>query len=203
MAKEESKTGKYLEQIAELKYADVAKRMASDASTAPYVMGALEKMVSDVKKALGDKSYLVEGAFAGTFASKDGINIATAIYSKLHDESLGKLNFSEFYDLRLKELTSMLGKEKAEKAKDAFAKYGNQTVGSVMKKYEQAEAVLADEKGLFDEKKKEEAKNTKEKLESLYNIINGVELWNYWKLMPDAAKGPLGKTVSESIDKIV
>jgi len=72
-----------------------------------------------------------------------------------------------------------------------------------MKKYEQAEAVLADEKGLFDEKKKEEAKNTKEKLESLYNIINGVELWNYWKLMPDAAKGPLGKTVSESIDKIV
>ena len=113
---EESKTPKYLEQIAELKYANVAKRMLSDDSTAPYAMGALEKMVSDVKKALGDKSYLVEGAFAGTFVSEDGIKIATEIYSQLHSGALGKLNFSEFYDLRLNELTSMLGKEKAGKA---------------------------------------------------------------------------------------
>jgi len=199
---EESKTARYLEEIANLRYANVAKRMTSDASTAPYAIGALEKMVSDIKKALGDKSYLVEGAFAGTFVSEDGRNIATAIYSQLHDEALGNLNFSEFYDLRLKELTSMLGKEKAEKAKDAFAKYGNQTVGSIMEKYEQAQEILGSKSNLYDKKKKEEAKETKEKWENLYNIITGVELWNYWKLMPDAAKGPLGKTVSESIDKI-
>ena len=199
---EESKTARYLEDIATLKYADVAKRMASDASTAPYMMGALERLVSDVKKTLGDKAYLVEGFEKGTFASKEGIGIAATIYSKIHDEALGKLNFSEFYGLRLKQLTSLLGKEKAEKVKNAFAKYEGQTVGSIIKKYEQAEAILKDEKDLFDEKKKEEAKKTKEKLEDLYNIVNSVELWNYWDLMPGAAKNVLQKSVSEAIDKI-
>ena len=200
MAEEEKK--RYLEDIATLRYADVAQRMGSDPNAKPFVMGALEKLVSDVAKTVGgDKAYLLEGLEKGTLASEKGVATATAIYSKIYKDAFGKLNFSEYYGLRLKQLTSILGKEKAEKAKDAFAKYEGQTLGSVMKKYEQAVAILEDDKDLFDEKKKEEAKKTKEKLEGLYQIISSVELWNYWDLMPGAAKNLLKEHLSDALDK--
>jgi hypothetical protein len=202
MEKEENKTGKYLEDIALYQYADVAARMHSNEQTQQFAVGALEKLVSDFEKVLGDKKDIIQGFKAGALATQEGVQIATGIYAGQYKKALEGLNFSEFYDLRLKQLTSILGKEKAEKAKEAFAKYEGQTLGSVIKEYEQAEAILKDKTGLFDEKKKKEAKETKEKWQYLHNIVNSVELWNYFELLPGAAKSVFKNSLSESIDKI-
>ena len=201
MAKEQE-TKRYLEDVVTLQYADVAMRMGSDQNLAPFMGGALEKLISDVKTAIGEKGYLVEGLEKGALSNEEGKTIAAAIYSKMQKEAFGKMSFSEFYDLRLKQLTSLLGKEKAEKAKDALAKYEGQTIGSVLQKYSQAGAILEDKTGLYDEKKKKEAEKTKKDLESVYKIVSEVELWNYWELMPGAAKGILKKDISEAIDKL-
>lgn len=198
---EETKTPKYLEDIALYQYADVAARLASNEQTAPFVSGGLEKMVGDFEKVLGSNKELLDGFKAGAFASEEGIKIAMSIYAKKYRDALGKVNIPEFYTLRLKTLTSVLGKEKAEEAQAVFAKYEGQTLGSIRKKYEQANAISNDKNDLFDEKRKEDAKKTIQKLSAIYNIINLLESKNYEELMPGATKSVYKQLITEALEK--
>jgi len=198
---EENKTAKYLEDIALYQYADVSKRLVSNEQTAKFAMGGLEKLASDFEKVLGENKEILEGFKAGALASKEGIGIAIGIYAQKYQNALGKLDVSEFYDLRLKTLGSILGNKKAQETKAVFEKYKGQTVGSIKKKYEQAIIIINDEYDLFDEKRKEEAKKTKEKLESVYNLITLLEDRNYEELMPEATKSVYKKLVSDALEK--
>jgi len=198
---EESKTPKYLEDIVLYQYADVAARLASNEQTAPFVSGGLEKMVGDFEKVLGANKELLDGFKAGAFASEEGIKIAMSIYAKKYRDALGKVNIPEFYTLRLKTLNSLLGKEKAEEAQAVFAKYDGQTISSIIKKYEQSNVILRDETGLFDEKRKEEAKKTKGKIEPMYKLIQLIEQRNYEELMPGATKSVYKQLITEALEK--
>jgi len=198
---EESKTPKYLEDIALYQYADVAARLASNEQTAPFVSGGLEKMVGDFEKVLGSNKELLDGFKAGAFASEEGIKIAMSIYAKKYRDALGKVNIPEFYTLRLKTLASVLGKEKAEEAKTVFDKYEGQTLGSIRKKYEQANAILKDNTELFNEKQKEDAKKTIERLKPIYSLITLLEKRNYEELMPGATKSVYKQLITEALEK--
>lgn len=198
---EESKTAKYLEDIALYQYADVSARLMSNEQTAKFAGGGLERLVSDFEKVLGENKDILEGFKQGALASEEGIKIATANYAAKYEKALGKLNLSEFYNLRLKTLTSMLGNKKAEEAKTIFEKYEGQTVGTIRKKYEQAVIIMSDTHDLFDDKKKEEAKRTKEKLEPIYSLIKFLEDRNYEELMPGATKSVYKKLISDALDK--
>jgi len=200
MEKEDQKP-KYLEDIALYQYADVAKRLASNEQTAPFASGGLEKMIGDFGKILGENKELLDGFKAGAFASKEGIEIAINIYAGKYQNALGKMNVSEFYDLRLKTLTSLLGDEKAEEAKAVFAKYDKQTIGSIKKKISQAEAIINDKNDLFDEKQKEEAKKTIEKMGPIYSLITLLEKRNYEELMPGATKSVYKEMITEALEK--
>jgi len=200
MEKEDQKP-KYLEDIALYQYADVAKRLASNEQTAPFASGGLEKMIGDFGKILGENKELLDGFKAGAFASKEGIEIAINIYAGKYQNALGKMNVSEFYDLRLKTLTSLLGDEKAEEAKAVFAKYDKQTIGSIKKKISQAEAIINDKNDLFDEKQKEEAKKTIEKMGPIYSLITLLEKRNYEELMPGATKSVYKELITEALEK--
>jgi hypothetical protein len=103
--------------------------------------------------------------------------------------------------LRLKTLTSILGDEKAEEAKAVFEKYGEQTIGAIKKKYQQAIAIVNDRNDLFDEKKKEEAKKIIEKLNPIYTIIDLLEERNYEELMPGATKSVYKEMISDALLK--
>ena len=198
---EESKTGKYLEDIALYQYADVAGRLASNEQTAPLAKGGLERMVTDIEKYLGDKKDVIEGFKAGAFASEEGINTAIQINAGKYQKALGGLNISEFYNLRLKTLTSILGEKKAEEAKAVFAKYEGQTIGSIKKKYEQARAIVSDRNDLFDEEKKEGAKKTIAKLQPLYTLIQLLENRNYEEIAPGATKSVYKELISDALTK--
>ena len=200
MEKEDQKP-KYLEDIALYQYADVAKRLASNEQTAPFASGGLEKMIGDFGKILGENKELLDGFKAGAFASKEGIEIAINIYAGKYQNALGKMNVSEFYDLRLKTLTSLLGDEKAEEAKAVFAKYEGQSVNSIRKKVIQANAILKDKTELFDEKQKEEAKKTIERLSPIYSLITLLEERNYEELMPGATKSVYKEMITEALEK--
>jgi len=192
---------KYLEDIALYQYADVAKRLASNERTAQFASGGLEKMVGDFEKVLGSNKELLDGFKAGALASKEGVEIAINIYAEKYKNALGKINVSEFYELRLKTLTSILGEEKAEEAKNVFAKYEGQTVGSIKKKYEQAIAIINDKNDLFDEKKKEDAKKTIQELNAVYGLINLLEDRNYEELMLGATKSVYKQLISEALKR--
>jgi hypothetical protein len=196
---EESK--KYLEDVVLYQYADVAKRLSSKEETLQFAEGALERLVSDFEKILGEKKEILDGFKAGAFASQEGIETAIKIYAEKYQKALNNLDFTEFYDIRAGILKSILGEKEAEKAKSVFEKYKGQTLGSVRKKFEQANVILKDKTGLFDEKKKEEAKKTIEKLTPIYNLINLLENKNYEELMPNATKSVYKKLISHSLEK--
>jgi len=198
---EESKPAKYLEDVVLYQYADVARKLLSNKETAMFASGGLEKMVGDFEKILGDNKEILDGFKAGAFASKEGTETAINIYAEKYQNALGKMNVSEFYNLRLKTLTSILGDEKAEEAKTVFEKYGEQTVGSIMKKFNQAQAKLKDETGLFDEKAKEEAMKTIQKLIPIHTLINLLEQRNYEELMPGATKSIYKESIADALKK--
>jgi len=198
---EESKPAKYLEDVVLYQYADVARKLLSNKETAMFASGGLEKMVGDFEKILGDNKEILDGFKAGAFASKEGTETAINIYAEKYQNALGKMNVSEFYNLRLKTLTSILGDEKAEEAKTVFEKYGEQTVGSIMKKFNQAQAKLKDETGLFDEKAKEEAMKTIQKLIPIHTLINLLEQRNYEELMPGATKSIYKESIADALQK--
>ena len=198
---EENKTPNYLEDIALYQYANVAARLASNEQTAQFAKGGLEKMIGDFENILGDKKGILDGFKAGAFASKEGIETALNIYAGKYQKALGGLNVSEFYDLRLKTLTSILGEEKAGEAKTVFEKYEDKTIGAIKKKYQQAITIANDRSDLFDEEKKEEAKKTIEKLTPIYNVIGLLEDRNYEQLMPGATKSVYKEMISEALEK--
>ena len=198
---EESKPAKYLEDVVLYQYADVARKLLSNKETAMFASGGLEKMVGDFEKILGDNKGILDGFKAGALGSKEGTETAINIYAEKYQNALGKMNVSEFYNLRLKTLTSILGDEKAEEAKTVFEKYGEQTVGSIMKKFKQAEAKLNDETGLFDEKAKEEATKTIQKLSAIYSLIHLLEQRNYEELMPGATKSVYKESIADALKK--
>ena len=198
---EESKPAKYLEDVVLYQYADVARKLLSNKETAMFASGGLEKMVGDFEKILGDNKEILDGFKAGAFASKEGTETAINIYAEKYQNALGKMNVSEFYNLRLKTLTSILGDEKAEEAKTVFEKYGEQTVGSIMKKFNQAQAKLKDETGLFDEKAKEEAMKTIQKLSAISTLIHLLEDRNYEELMPGATKSTYKELIADALEK--
>lgn len=145
---------KYLEELATFQYADVGRRLYANKADAQFAPSALEKLVDSFKV---DKR-LLGGLLAGTMASKRGIQNAILTYAEEYQKILGSIDISEFYDVRYNILKSLLGDEKANKAKATFEKYKGQTVGSIKKKVVQAQAISKDQTGLFDEKKKDEAK---------------------------------------------
>jgi len=198
---EEAKPAKYLEDVVLYQYADVARKLLSNEETAMFASGGLEKMVGDFEKILGDNKGILDGFKAGALGSKEGTETAINIYAGKYQNALGKMNVSEFYNLRLKILTSILGEEKAEEAKAVFEKYGEQTVGSIMKKIKQAEAKLNDETGLFDEKAKEEATKTIQKLVPIHTLIHLLEQRNYEELMPGATKSIYKKLIADALQK--
>ena len=201
MTETESKTGKYLEDIALYQYADVAARLGSNEQTAPFARGALERLVTDMEKYLGDKKDVIEGFKVGAFQSQEGINAAIQINAEKYQKALGKLDFKEFYDLRAKTLASVLGKEKADEAKTVFAKYEGQTIASIRKKYRQAETKIKDKDDLFDEKQKEEAKKTIAKLQPIYTLFQLLEQRNYDEIAPGATKSTYKEMISDALIK--
>jgi hypothetical protein len=194
----EEEIPKYIEDLNRYQYADVAGRFASSEETAEFVPGALEKLVSG----FGVDKDILEGLKQGTLASKEGIETAVKIYSDKYKKSLGTLKVSEFYDVRYSTLKSLLGEEKAMEAKVTLEKYSEQSVGSITKKVEQANAILKDKTGLFDEEKKAEAKKTLEKLGPVYNIIQLIEQRKFEELRNDATKSFYKDSITEFLGKI-
>lgn len=197
MAKEDAKSN-YLEDIVRYQYANVAARLASDEKTAPFAKGALEKLLEKMDPA---SRGIADGFVQGAFASEEGMNIAININAGKYQKALGNLDVTQFYELRLKTLNSLLGEKEAEESKAVFDKYKGQTIDSIIKKISQADAILKDKTGLFDDKKKEDAKKTMEKLGYISNIINLLENRNYEELMPIATKGTYKSMISEALKK--
>jgi hypothetical protein len=187
----------YLEDLVRYQYADVAARLASDKETVPFAKGALEKLIDS----FGINKDVLEGLKEGVFASEEGIAKSLNIYSGKYQKALDSVEVSEFYGVRLKVLNSLLGDEKAVEAKATFEKYKGQTVGSIRKKVSQSNAIIEDKTGLFDDKKKEDAKKTIEKLGAIYNVITLIEQRNYEELRNGATKGTYKEMISESLKK--
>lgn len=184
---------KYFEELTRYQYANVAVRLANDKEDSQFAVGALEKLVDS----FGIDKDIIEGLRKGAFASKEGIQTAMGIYAGKYQKALDGLNFNEFYDVRSKTISSILG-DKANDVKKVFEeKYKDQTIGSVMKKYRQAAVKVEDDTGLFDEKAKEEAEKTMKKLQSIVQIIQLIEKRNYDELKNGATKDSYKKTISE------
>ncbi|VVB83810.1 Uncharacterised protein [uncultured archaeon] len=190
---------KNLENLARYQYADVSARLYSNEQTAPFAKGALEKLIEKMDSSSKD---IAEGFYKGAFATEEGMKIAISINAKKYQDALNGLNVAEFYEARLGTLKSVLGDEKTEEAKSIFEKYSGQTIGSINKKFEQANAILKDKTGLFDDKKKDEAKKTIEKLTPLYTLINLIEQRNYETLIPSATKSTYKEEITEALKKL-
>jgi len=197
MAETQSPTQKYLEDITRYQYANVTARLGSSEETAHFMKGSLETLVDS----FGLDKDIISGLKAGTLASEEGIAAATNTYNKKYQDTLEKLSVSDFYGLRSPVIKGLLGDEKAEEAKAVFDKYSDQTIGSITKKYSQAQAKLKDKTGLFDEAQKEEAKKTVEKLQPIATIINYLEERNFYELMNKAMKPTYKDMLSEALKK--
>ncbi len=188
---------KYLEDLARYQYADVAERLGSNKETAPFARGALEKLVDS----FGVDKEILEGLKAGTYASEQGINTAIGIYAGKYEKALGSMNVAEFYNVRSGILKSILGEEKANEAKAVFEKYKDQSVGSIKKKASQSDMILNDKTGYFNDKQKEEAKKTLEKLGPIISLITLLEQRNYEELRNNATKSTYKETFTELLKK--
>lgn len=186
---------KYLEDITRYQYADTALRLISNESDAPFARGALEKLVDS----FGVDKDVLEGLKAGTFASEDGIKTAIQIYAGKYEKAIGSADVTEFYDVRYNILKSLLGDEKANESKSIFEKYKGQTVGSIIKKVAQAQAIIKDKTELFDDKKKEEAQKTLKKFGAIYNLIQIIEKRNYEELKNGATKSTYKEMINETL----
>lgn len=186
---------KYLEDIARYQYADVAMRLYQNEEDRQFTKGALEKLVDN----FGVDKDVLEGLKEGTFASEEGIAKATQIYAGKYQKALGSCDVTEFYDLRYNILKSLLGDEKSKEAKSVFEKYKGQTVGSITKKVTQSQAIIKDQTGLFDDKKKEEAKKTLEKYGAIFNLIQRIGQRNYEELKNGATKSTYQKMINEDL----
>lgn len=188
-----------LEELIRYQYANVAARLGSNREDAQFAPSALEQLVDG----FGVDKGILEGLKAGTFASEEGIQKAIGIYAKKYEDVLGKLSFSEFYEARQGVFKSLLGDEKSEEYKKIFEeKFEGKTVGSIRKKFRQAQAIVEDDTGLFDEKKKEEAKRDIEKLQYIYNVIELIEKRNYDELKNKATKSTYKNTLTEYLRKL-
>lgn len=194
----EEEIPQYIQDLNRYQYADVAARFSQNENEAHFVPSTLEKLVSG----FGIDKDVLEGLKAGTFASEEGIKTAVNIYAGKYHKSLGTLKVSEFYDVRYSTLKSLLGEEKAMEAKVNLEKYKDQSVASITKKVEQANAILKDKTGLFDEDKKAEAKKTLEKLGAVYNIIQLIEQRRFEELRNDATKSFYKDSITEFLSKI-
>lgn len=190
---------KYLEDLARYQYGDVAGRLGSDEKTAPFMKGALEKLIDSFDI---DKDIL-SGLKEGAFASEQGIATATQIYAEKYQNALKQTKVMEFYEVRSSTLKSLLGDEKAEESKAVFEKYQDQTIGSILNKFEQAQEKIKSKNGLFDEKAKAEAKKTSEKLAPIYNLITLLEQRNYEELRNGATKSTYKEMINEFLRKAV
>ena len=97
-------------------------------------------------------------------------------------------------------MKSLIGEKPAEEAKSVFEKY-KESVGSIRSKREQAEEILESKSGLHDEKKKEEAKKTKERLTPIYTLIELLEQRNFYELVNDAMKLTYKELITEELKK--
>jgi hypothetical protein len=194
----EEETPKYIEDLNRYQYANVAARFASSEETVEFVPSALEKLVSG----FGIDKDMIEGLKQGTLASKEGIETAVQIYASKYKKALGTLKVSEFYDVRYSTLKSLLGEEKAMEARVTLEKYADSSIASITKKVEQANAILKDQTGLFDDEKKAEAKKTIEKLGSVYNIIQLIEKRKFEELRLDATKQVYKESITEFLGNI-
>ncbi len=188
----EKENQNYLEDLKLYQYADVAGRLASDKKTAIFAKGALEKLLEQ----MDPKSRNLADSFVeAAFASEEGNKIAISKNMEKYQNALNNLTVSEFYDVRKGLL------KKSEEYKEVFEKYQGQTVGSIMKKYEQSQKIVNDKDDLFDEKRKEEAKKTIEKLERIYNVISLLEQKNYFGLIKGATEGTFDKLIGGLLKK--
>ena len=188
---------KYLEDLTRYQYANVANRLFSDEKTRQFAPGALEKMLDTINPA--DKE-MAKAGYMGAFASEEGTKIAIGINAKKYQDSLSNLKVTEFYDVRSGILKSLFGDEKAEEYKAFFEKYGEQTVGSITKRFMQAQTIINDKTGLFDEEKKKEAKKTLEKYASISNVIGLLEDRNFEELRAGATKSTYKEMIKHAIE---
>lgn len=198
MENKEKTSNKYLEDLARYQYADVAVRLYSNKADAQFAPGALEKLVDGFA---GIDKDALEGLKAGTFASKKGIETAIGIYAGKYQESLGKLDVSEFYDVRYNILKSLLGDKEANEAKSVFEKYKGQTVGSILEEVAKLQEIIKSKTKNFSKEQKEEAKKKFEKLVPIYSIINSLEQRNYDELKNGATKGSYKESITEALKK--
>ena len=187
---------KYLEEITRYQYADVSARLGSDKQTAPFAVGALEKLVDS----FGMDKDMISGLREAAFASEEGIATAVKIYSEKYQNALNQSKVTEFYNLRLPTLTSLLGEEKAKEAQAVFEKYSKDTIGSITSKVNKAQAIMNSGNG-FNNKEKEEAKKTLEKLGAIFNLIQLLEQRNYEELRNGATKSTYKDMITESLSK--
>ncbi len=190
---EEKEKPPYFEDLNRYQYANIAARFSTSEETAPFAASALEKLISGFNL---DKDVL-EGLKAGTFASKEGIETAINVYAGKYQKALNSFTLPEFYEVRFSTLKSVLGEEKANAAKEFFEKYKDQTIGSVIKKVSQAKAKIEDQTGLFDDKAKEEAKKTLEKLNPLAKVISFLENRKFEEMRADATKSAYKENLTQ------
>ncbi len=188
---------KYLEDLLRYQYANVAARLSLNKEDAQFVPGALEKLVDS----FGIDKDVLSGLREGTFASKEGIQRAVDVYADKYQKALGTLDVTEFYDVRLGTLKSILGEEKANESKTIFGKYKGQTISSIITKYSQAHEIYKSKSGLYDNKKKEEAEKTIGKLEPIVQLIELLEKRNYEELRNGATKSTYKEMITEILKK--
>ncbi|MEK6827507.1 MAG: hypothetical protein AABX99_03425 [Nanoarchaeota archaeon] len=193
----EEEIPQYIQDLNRYQYADVAARLGSSEDTAQFVPGALEKLVSG----FGVDKDILEGLKQGTLASKEGIQTAVKVYAGKYHKSLETLKVSEFYDVRYSTLKSLLGEGKATEAAEIFGKYAEQSISSITKKISQAQAILKDKTGLFDDAKKAEAKKTIEKLGAIHDLITLLEERKFEEIRNDATKQYYKENITELLTK--
>ena len=191
----ETSTPKYLEDITRYQYGNVTARLAADKATAPFAKGSLEKLIDS----FGLDKDIISGLKAGTLASQQGVNTAIEIYNKKYEDSLSQANVMDFYGLRVPVIKGLLGDEEAEKAKSVFEKYSTETIGSIRKNYNQAQAKINDDTGLFDKKQKEDAQKVIEKYAGIYSIVELLEQRNFDELKNGATKSTYKELLSNAL----
>ncbi|MDO8528472.1 MAG: hypothetical protein Q7S06_01105 [Nanoarchaeota archaeon] len=203
--KETYDLGKYLADAVLYQDADVALRLASNKETAQFAVGGLEALFEKLEKELeknGLDKRILSGAKLASLSSKEGVNTAVGVYGEQYRrDALGMLRMPDFYTLRLNEITSILGEEKAKAAKAVFDKYKEKTIGSIKQEVEQANEILESKSELYDEKQKEKANETLTKLMPIYNLIELFEQKNYDNLMPNAKKRGYERMATDFLSK--
>ncbi|MEK6906787.1 MAG: hypothetical protein AABW81_04150 [Nanoarchaeota archaeon] len=197
MTKDLEKLAKSFNDLNKYEFGNVAIRALSqdDISTS---VGALKQLASDFGNGADYEAFVDY-----TLSSEDGIKKASSVYGKKFREVIEGIQIGDLYGKRYNSiLTSYLSGDNLSKAEKVLTDFKENTYGSIVKKYSQAEEILKSNTGNFTEDQKIEAKKTKDKYKSIVSLLNLLETAKYEELRPKAVKNSLKLQFNDYVDSL-